>query len=79
MWKTFAYHVANYAMVMLPSHTSGDKILYTLSYKAEIGLTILGLVKCAYVIYGTFARCTALAVRNPTRVPVYFAANSPFL
>jgi len=36
MWKTFAYHVANYAMVVLPSRTSGDKILYTRFYKAEI-------------------------------------------
>jgi len=26
---------------------------------------IPGPVKCAYVIYGTFVRCTALAVRNP--------------
>jgi len=26
---------------------------------------ILGPVKCAYAMYGTFVRCTALAVRNP--------------
>jgi len=36
MWQTFAYHITNYAMVVLPARTSGDKI-YTRSYKAEIG------------------------------------------
>ena len=37
MWQTFAYHITNYAMVVLPSRTSGNKILYTRSCKAEIG------------------------------------------
>ena len=37
MWKTFAYHITNYAMLVLPSRTSGDKILYTRSYKDQIG------------------------------------------
>jgi len=37
MWKTFAYYYTNYAMVVLPSRTSGNKIVYTRYYKAEIG------------------------------------------
>jgi len=40
---------------------------------------ILGPVKRVYVICGIFVRCTALALSKPTRVPVKFAANSPFL
>ena len=37
MRQTFAYLIINHAMVVLPSRTSGDKILYTRSYKTEIG------------------------------------------
>ena len=37
MWQTFAYPITNHAMVVLPSRTSGNKILYTHSYKAEFG------------------------------------------
>jgi hypothetical protein len=37
MWKTFAYYYTNYAMVVLPSRTSDNKILYKRYYKAEIG------------------------------------------
>ena len=36
MWKTFVYYFTNYVMVVLPSRTSGNKILYTRYYKAEI-------------------------------------------
>ena len=35
MWSTFAY-CSNYAIVVVPSRTSGDKILYV-RHKAEIG------------------------------------------
>ena len=37
MWETFAYPIKNHGMVVLPLRTSGVQILYTLSYKAEIG------------------------------------------
>ena len=37
MWSTFAYYCSNYAIVVVPSRTSGDKILYVRHYKAEIG------------------------------------------
>ena len=37
MWETYAYHITNHAMVVSPSRTSGVKLLYTRSYKAEIG------------------------------------------
>jgi len=37
IWSTFDYCCANYAVIVLPSHTSGDKIVYVRSYQAEIG------------------------------------------
>jgi hypothetical protein len=37
IWQKFAYPITNHSMVVLPSRTSGDKILYTRSYKAKIG------------------------------------------
>ena len=44
MRKTFACYFTIYGMVVLPSRTTGNKILYTRYYKAEIGVTILELV-----------------------------------
>ena len=35
-WTTFSYYCANYAMVVLPLQTSGDRILYFHHYRAEI-------------------------------------------
>ena len=49
MWKTFAYYFTNDVMVVFQSRTSGNKILYTRYYKAEIGVIIFGLLKCACV------------------------------
>jgi len=37
MWSTFAYYCSNYAIVVVPSRTPGNKILYVRHYKAEIG------------------------------------------
>jgi len=37
VWSTFDYYCANYAMCVLPSHTSGNKIVYVRHYIAEIG------------------------------------------
>jgi len=37
IWSTFEYYCANYAMVVLPSHTSCNKIVYVRQYQAEIG------------------------------------------
>ena len=37
VWATFEYYFANYTIVLLPSHTSGDKIVYVRGYQAEIG------------------------------------------
>jgi len=37
IWSTFDYYCANYAVIVLPSHTSGDKFAYVRSYQAEIG------------------------------------------
>jgi len=37
MWSTSAYYCSNYAIVVVPSRTSGNKILYVRHYKAEIG------------------------------------------
>ena len=49
MWKAFDYYYTNHGMVVLPSRTSVNKILYTRYYKAEIGVTILERVKFACV------------------------------
>jgi hypothetical protein len=37
IWSTFAYYCTNYSMLVQPSHTLENKILYTRHYKAEIG------------------------------------------
>jgi len=37
IWSIFEYYCASYAMVLLPSYTSGNKILYVRQYQAEIG------------------------------------------
>jgi hypothetical protein len=37
MLSSFEYYCSNYAIVVVPSRTSGDKILYVRHYKAEIG------------------------------------------
>lgn len=37
VWSTFDYYCTNYAMTVLPSHTSGSKIVYTRHIKAEKG------------------------------------------
>ena len=37
IWSAFDYYCANYASILLPSQTSGDKIVYVRSYLAEIG------------------------------------------
>jgi hypothetical protein len=46
VWSTFAYYCTNCAMVVLPSQTSGDKIIYTRHYKAEIGTNHRPCKKC---------------------------------
>ena len=78
-WQTFAHHITNYTMVVLPSRTPAIKYYINDPARPRSVVKILGPVKCAYVIYGTFVRCTALAVRNLTRVPVKFVINSQFL
>jgi hypothetical protein len=45
LWTNFSYYCTNYTMVILPSQTSGDRILYTLHYKAEMGERIIGPLK----------------------------------
>ena len=37
VWDTFDYCCTNYSMILLPSHTSGSEIVYTLHIKAEQG------------------------------------------
>ena len=37
MWTNSAYYCSNYAIVVVPSRTSDNKILYVRHYKAEIG------------------------------------------
>jgi len=37
LWTTFDYYCANYAIVVLPSTTFGDKIVYVRHIEAEVG------------------------------------------
>ena len=37
IWSTFEYYCANYAVIVPPSQTSGNKIVYVRSYQAEMG------------------------------------------
>ena len=37
VWSNFYYYCGNYAVCVLPSHTSNSKIVYVRHYKAEIG------------------------------------------
>jgi len=37
IWTTFEYYCDNYAILVLPSQTLGDKIVYVRHYQAEIG------------------------------------------
>ena len=36
VWSTFSYYCTNYAMVVLPSQTLGNKLIYIRHYKAQI-------------------------------------------
>jgi len=78
IWTTFEYYSANYAIVELPSQTSGDKIVYVRYYQAEIcGETTRRWGRCVCIIdisrpYYNFG------CRNMKNVHVYDAVNSPF-
>jgi len=37
IWTTFEYYCDNYAILVLPSETLGDKIVYLRHYQAEMG------------------------------------------
>jgi len=37
LWTTFDFYCTNYAIVVLPSTTFGDKIVYVRHFKAEVG------------------------------------------
>ena len=37
IWSPFDYYCPNYAVIVLPSHTSCDKLVYVRSYQTEIG------------------------------------------
>jgi hypothetical protein len=37
LWSEFVYYCSNYGLFVLPSLTSGDKLVYVRYYKAEIG------------------------------------------
>jgi len=51
VWTTFEYYCANYAIVVLPSQTSGDKIVYIRHYQAEIGgETTRRCGRCVFII-----------------------------
>ena len=37
IWSTFEFYCANYAIIVLPSQASGEKLVYVRTYQAEIG------------------------------------------
>ena len=48
LWTTLDYYCTNYAIVVLPSTTLGDKIVYVLHIRAEVRAGLLGSVAGAY-------------------------------
>jgi len=66
IWSTFEYYCANYAMIVLPSHTSDNKIVYAHHYRAEIGGETSRLCgQCVtYALLRTLARIMILAVKT---------------
>ena len=77
IWCTFDYYCANYAVIVLPSQTSGDMIQYVRSYKLKYVVRLLGFVDSAYALIGTLARIIISAVLNLTGVGALFAINHP--
>ena len=79
IWYTFDYYCANYAVILLPSQNSGDKIVYVRSYQAAIGVRLLGFVGSKYALLGNLARVIISAVLNLKRVRAPFVVKHTLL
>jgi len=50
IWPTFVYYCVNYAMIVLPTRASSNKIVYVRHYQAEIGGETSGLCgQCVFI------------------------------
>jgi len=76
IWSTFEYYCANYAIVLLPSHTSGDKIVYVRRYQAEIGGESSRF--CGQCVCITKNRRTYYDVGGKKTSNLCFVLNNPF-
>ena len=79
VWATFEYYCADYAIVLLPSHTSGNKIVYVRGYQAEIGGESSRLCKQCVCITKNLARILMLVVKNLKITRAHFVVSSPLL
>ena len=77
MWSTFAYYCSNYAIVVVPSRTSGDKILYYATTRPRSEVRILVLVGSAYGTWRTLACCITYRVENLILVHASSVQNLP--
>ena len=64
MWNTFAHYLTYYAMIVLPHVPRAIKYYIRAPTRPRLWVTILGPVKCAYVISGTFACFTTFAEKT---------------
>ena len=77
IWSTFDYYFANYAILVLPAQTSGDKIVYVRSNQTEIGgETCRHCGQCVCITQKPRA-ITFFAVMHLKSVRVLFAVKKP--
>ena len=77
IWSTFEYYSANYAVLVIPTHVSENKIVYVRQYQAETGgetSRLCGHCLCltknphAYYDFGC---------KKPQNLRAQFVINSP--
>jgi len=79
IWSSFEYYCANYALLVLSTRSSENKIVYVRHYEAEMAVRLLGFVDSAYALLRTLARIMILAAKNLKIVRAQFVINSPLL
>ena len=76
IWSHFYYYCGNYAVCVLPSHTSNSKIVYVRHYKAEIRGEGSRFVVTAYALVRTL-ECTIIFIVKDLKIALapYVASN----
>ena len=77
IWTTFEYYCDNYAIIVLPSQTLGDKIVYVRHYLAEIGGETTRRCGLCDRIIDTSRPEYNVGCKNPKNVHVYFTVSNP--